>query len=357
VVRDFTVGTDRLDLSALFRAAGYAGLDPVGDGRIVLLAGDDATLVLFDDDGPAGDWPNYIIKLQGVAHGGLTWAQLGGAGSSDPAPPGRELHSPAPGSTLVGGSGADTLHASQGPDLLTGGGGDDTFVYAGLPWSAGSITDFAIAADRLDLSGIFEAAGYRGSDPVAEGRMRFDSDGAGGTRLYFDHDALDGGDWPFLITTLRNVSPAGLSWSQLSAQAAPPPASRGGVLTWRHHGDTLTGGSGADTLNASQGPDQLTGGGGSDHFAWAQLPWRAGRVTDFTPGSDKLDLRLLFRATGYTGADPVAEGRLEFRDDGAGGAAVYFDRDLTGGGDWPFLITTLERVRPDQIGAGDWLFQ
>jgi Ca2+-binding RTX toxin-like protein len=394
---------------------------------------------------------------------------------------GRVIDSPGPGSTLQGGSGNDTLNASQGADVLTGGGGGDVFAYKALPWNAGRVTDFAVGSDRLDLSAIFQATGYTGSDPVADGRMRFDSDGAGGTRVYFDRDAPNAGDWPFLITTLQGVSPAGLTWAQLSGNAPSGPTavsdsdtvvrgsstpatgnvitdaspgdqgdgddgadragsggplsvsgiritqvgdyepdsagnfvqggrfgtvtinvdgsysytlssnpepgvtdvfgyqvrdaagniataslsievlpagpSGGQVLTWRQHGDTLSGGAGNDTLNASQGPDQLTGGGGGDVFAWAQLPWNAGHVTDFTPGADKLDLRALFQASGYAGSNPVADGRLDFRADGQGNTQVYFDRDAPGGGDWPFLITTLDRVQPSQIGAGDWLFQ
>lgn len=277
-----------------------------------------------------------------------------------PSEEGRVISSPGPGSTLQGGPGNDTLVASQGPDVLTGGGGGDAFVYAKLPWNAGHATDFTLGADRLDLSGIFQASGYTGSDPVADGRMRFDSDGAGATKIYFDPDAPNSGEWPFLITTLDDVSPNGLTWTQLSgggSQPPPPPTGEGNELTWRQQADTLTGGSGNDTLNASQGPDQLTGGGGADQFAWANLPWNAGHVTDFTPGSDKLDLRALFQASGYAGSDPIGDGRLEFRPNGQGDTQVYFDRDTPSGGDWPFLITTLDKVQPAQMGAGDWLFK
>jgi Ca2+-binding RTX toxin-like protein len=143
----------------------------------------------------------------------------------------------------------------------------------------------------------------------------------------------------------------------LPAPPPPPPDGQGQVLTWRQHGDTLTGGAGNDTLNGSRGPDQLTGGGGGDHFAWAELPWNAGHVTDFTPGLDKLDLRALFRASGYSGSNPIADGRLEFRSDGAGNTSVYFDADAPGAGEWPWLIATLDRVSPAQIGSGDWLFR
>jgi Ca2+-binding RTX toxin-like protein len=128
------------------------------------------------------------------------------------------------------------------------------------------------------------------------------------------------------------------------------------VITSHQYGDTLTGGSGNDTLNAGQGPDRLTGGGGADFFVYGKLPWNAGHATDFTPGTDKLDLRALFSASGYAGTDPIADHHLEFRSDGAGNTQVYFDRDAVGSGDWPYLIATLDHVSPGQISSGDWLF-
>jgi hypothetical protein len=297
------------------------------------------------------------------------------APASDPAPAsgggasGQDIVSPAPGSTLTGTAGDDTIHASQGPDVITGGAGADVIAFHDLPWNSGHVTDFAVGTDSLDLSALFQAAGYTGSDPVADGRMRFDDDGAGGTKVYFDHDQLNGGDWPFLITTLDHVSASGLTWAELSGGPSgggstgtgtgdPPPSggTEGQVITSHQYGDTLTGGAGNDTLNAGQGPDVLTGGGGDDHFAFRDLPWRAGTITDFTPGHDVLDLRALFAASGYAGTDPIGDHRLEFRDDGQGGTAVYFDRDDPNGGDWPFFITTLQGVTPGQIGPGDWLF-
>jgi Ca2+-binding RTX toxin-like protein len=246
--------------------------------------------------------------------------------------------------------------------VLTGKGGGDAFVFAKLPWNAGHVTDFAVGTDRLDLSAIFQASGYAGSDPVADGRMTLQSDGAGGTKVYFDHDATNGGDWPFLITTLDQVSPTGLTWAQLSADtggtSGPPPGGGSGeVINSPGPGSTLTGGAGDDTLNASQGQDQLTGAGGADHFVWRNLPWNAGHVTDFVSGQDKLDLRPLFQASSYSGSDPIADRWLEFRPDGAGNTQVYVDHDGPDTGDWPFLITTLDGVAPAQIAASDWIFR
>jgi hypothetical protein len=67
----------------------------------------------------------------------------------------------------------------------------------------------------------------------------------------------------------------------------------------------------------------LTGGGGADSFVFDYLPWNAGHITDFNPASDVLDLRALFSAAGYTGANPVADGYLNFTSDGSGGLRSY----------------------------------
>jgi Ca2+-binding RTX toxin-like protein len=365
--------------------------------------------------------------------------------------------------------------------VLTGGGGADQFVYKAAPWSAGKITDFALGSDKLDFSALFQSTGYAGSDPVADGRMKFESDGAGGTRIYFDKDAPNSGDWPFLITTLEKVAPAGLTWAQLSGggTSTPPPAAqktislgsnvslaegntgstafsftvtRGGDLSapasagWAvtgsgtnaaaasdfaggtlptgtvsfaagessktivvnvagdaavepnetftvtlsnpsggtlgtatavgtitnddatqggssgqtiassKYGDVLAGGAGADTLIAGQGPDTLTGAGGADRFVFKAVPWNAGKITDFTPGTDKLDLSALFDQTTYAGNNPVQDGYLKLEADGMGGTKVLFDADAAGTGQqWPYLITTLEKVAPSAVQASDWI--
>jgi serralysin len=113
---------------------------------------------------------------------------------------------------LTGGAGADTLHAGRGPDQLTGGAGADAFVFRDLPWNAGAIGDFTPGADKLDLSAIFDAAGYWGDNPMADGMMRLEDVG-GATRVHVDVDGPNGGEWPFLITTLTGVSPGSLSSS------------------------------------------------------------------------------------------------------------------------------------------------
>lgn len=67
-------------------------------------------------------------------------------------------------------------------------------------------------------------------------------------------------------------------------------------------GHTLTGTSGDDVLVTGPGNNTLTGGPGADTFQW--LAGNSGRdvATDFTPGTDKLDLSQLLQGENGTAA-------------------------------------------------------
>jgi hypothetical protein len=213
-ITDFQVGVDKLDLTALYMG-GYRGSDPVADGYVSFVSdGAGGTKVLLDPDGrgTAQAWPFTVVTLDGVSANGLTAAQVfngAGAPATTPSPSGVVLTSPYPGASLAGGAGADTLNASQGSDQLAGGAGADHFVFGALPWSAGHITDFQHGVDVLDLRPLFAAAGYQGGDPIADGYLRLEADGAGGTRVLFDRDGWGSGNpWPTTITTLDHVAPS-----------------------------------------------------------------------------------------------------------------------------------------------------
>lgn len=367
-ITDFQVGTDKLALSALY-ANGYRGADPVTDGYVRFVADDmGGAKVMLDVDGPAaGSTLSYhVVTLQGVAIAGLNAANvLGGPTSSPSTPPsggsgGQVLTSTYPGAMLVGGAGADVLNASQGSDQLTGGAGADTFAFKAMPWNAGRITDFQLGTDRLDVSALY-ANGYRGADPLGDGYMRLVADGAGGTKVLMDVDGPAGGSTIFYhVVTLQGVSPAGLTAGQVfggSGSPAPVATDQGRVLTSSYPGATLAGGSGGDTLQASRGPDQLTGGAGGDQFVFGAQPWSAGRITDFQPGADILDLRPLFAQAGYRGGDPWADGYLRLEDNGVGGSKVLFDSDGWGSANpWPITITNLDGVKTTALSSTDWLF-
>ena len=376
-IKDFQVGVDKLDVKDLY-LGGYAGTDPVADGFVRFdTDGQGGTKVMLDTDGSglANRWSFHIVTLDGVSPAGLTAAQVfGGAATIPPAPnpttpddpstPGVVLTSSHPGDTLIGGAGADTLNASQGADQLTGGAGADTFSFDAPPWSSGHIKDFQVGVDKLDVSRLY-LGGYAGRDPVADGYLRFESDGQGGTNVMLDLDGAGADNpWSWRITTLDGVSPTGLSAADVFngqlVTATPPaaPVAPGVSLTSVGYGETLSGGAGADTLNAAWGPDRLTGGAGADHFVFDNLPWNAGRVSDFKVGVDVLDLRPLFAEAGYTGSDPVADGYLKWDSDGAGGAKVFFDADGPGTSNpWPIQITTLDGVAPSSLSGLDWLFR
>jgi beta-glucanase (GH16 family) len=203
-IKDFVVGTDRLDLSAL---PNHGAASFVGDG-----AG--GTKVMLDVDGAGGDWPFHIVTLDGIAPQGLTTASvLGTGGQTGPGPAqppsaaGQVLVSDSYADVLIGGAGADTLQAGQGPDKLTGGAGADHFDFNALPWNAGHVTDFQTGVDKLDLRDL--ASLYTGSDVVRD--LQFSGDGAGGTRVLLDIDGSGGWQWPTLLTTLDGVGPSSLA--------------------------------------------------------------------------------------------------------------------------------------------------
>ncbi len=93
--------------------------------------------------------------------------------------------------TLLGGAGADKLFGGQGDDILNGGlgqdqlsGGEgaDVFVFNQTPDIYDIITDFNVAEDTIDLSGLLSENGFVTIKPVSGGDgLYVDPDGRGGT--------------------------------------------------------------------------------------------------------------------------------------------------------------------------------
>jgi hypothetical protein len=281
---------------------------------------------------------------------------------SPPPTSGLALTSHGYGDVLVGSAGADTLTSYQGGEAMTGGAGADAFVFKTTPWTPTHIADFQVGVDKLNVSALY-LGGYKGTDPVADGYVRFASDGAGGTAVIVDPDGRATGHlWGDYVVDLEHVSPAGLTAAQVfGAQAPaspppPPPPPVGQVLTATKIGSVLVGGAGADTLSASMGSDTLTGGAGNDSFVFVKEPWSPVHVTDFTHGQDVLDLRGLFAGTGYSGTDPIADKYLSLVSDGQGGTAILFDRDGAGAGQkWGDYVIDLGHVAPSTLTKADWL--
>ncbi len=94
--------------------------------------------------------------------------------------------------------------------------------------------------------------------------------------------------------------------------------------------NVLIGTPGDDILVGREGHDSLTGGEGRDIFAYLDLRDRGDVITDFTPGQDRIDLRTLLAAIGYTGSQPVADGVVQIRAT-RNGLSIDVDVDLNAG--------------------------
>ncbi|MGE8114035.1 retention module-containing protein [Pseudomonas sp. NPDC086566] len=176
---------------------------------------------------------------------------------------------------LVGGGGNDTLHGGNGNDLLIGGLGNDL-----LDGGAGNDTASyasATGAVTVDLSHIGpQDTGAAGIDTLTGIENLIGSD-------YNDTLIGDAGD---------NLLNGGLG------------------------NDVLKGGDGNDILIGGPGNDIMTGGNGNDAFVWQKGDTGHDTVTDFTPGSDHLDLSQLLQGENATAAS--LDDYLHFKVSGSG---------------------------------------
>jgi Ca2+-binding RTX toxin-like protein len=74
--------------------------------------------------------------------------------------------------------------------------------------------------------------------------------------------------------------------------------------------DTITGSAGDDVIIGGPGSDTLTGGGGSDTFIFDPADTSDDVITDFTTGTDKIDLTaygnaITFASVTQTGSNPL----------------------------------------------------
>ncbi|KAB0499813.1 retention module-containing protein [Pseudomonas vancouverensis] len=171
---------------------------------------------------------------------------------------------------LHGGAGNDLLYAGPGNDILDGGTGIDTVSYAHA--TAGVTVD-------LSLLGAQNTIGA-GIDTISNVENLVGSN--------FD-DKLTGDN-------NNNVINGGLG------------------------NDILNGGGGDDLLIGGMGNNTLTGGPGADTFQWLKGNSGHDVVTDFTPGTDKLDLSQLLQGENSTAAS--LDDYLHFTVTGSGASLV-----------------------------------
>ncbi|WP_414160014.1 type I secretion C-terminal target domain-containing protein [Pseudomonas sp. BNK-44-b] len=170
------------------------------------------------------------------------------------------------GTTPCTAGGDDLLISGPGNDLLDGGPGNDTASYASA--TAGVTVDLGHAGAQN--------TGGAGLDTLVSIENLIGSD---------YNDTLIGNDGD-------NVLSGGLG------------------------DDILIGGGGNDILIGGPGNDTLTGGSGNDTFVWQKGDTGHDRVTDFTPGSDRLDLSQLLQGENATAAS--LDDYLHFKVSGSG---------------------------------------
>jgi ELWxxDGT repeat protein len=217
----------------------------------------------------------------------------------------------------TGNTGANTITANAGDNILDGGTGLDTVSYA-----------TATAGITLDLGNTgLQATGGSGTDQV----------------LNFEHCTGSGFDDSITGTSGNNALNGGDGNDTLSGGGSND------TLNGQNGNDVVNGDAGTDTLYGGTGNDTLTGGAGNDTFifntaldAATNLDTLTDFLPDLAPGTEKDQIRLensVFTAFGTTtgtlaatafntgSAASDADDRIIY--DSATGA-LYYDADGTG---------------------------
>ncbi|MBE9174179.1 cadherin-like domain-containing protein, partial [Synechocystis salina LEGE 06155] len=111
---------------------------------------------------------------------------------------------------LFGDFGDDVLIGGLGADRLRGGWGRDKFLYNSLNEAGDSILDFNRSQDQLVLTGLFTGLGYDGTNPIADGYLRFNRLGFS-TQVQIDVDGLNNDSDYITMVTLTGLFPNSLS--------------------------------------------------------------------------------------------------------------------------------------------------
>ncbi|MCP6695641.1 retention module-containing protein [Pseudomonas donghuensis] len=199
--------------------------------------------------------------------------------------------------TLLAGAGNDTLNAGAGNDVLIGGDGND-FLYGG---DGNDLLIGGAGNDLLDGGAGIDTASYASAGSAVTvnlGTAGAQNTGGAGTDTLAAIENLIGSDYDDSLTGNDNAN----------------------VLNGGLGNDTLIGGDGDDVLIGGPGNNTLTGGSGSDTFLYQQGNSGHDVVTDFTPGTDHLDLSQLLQGENATTAS--LDDYLHFKVTGSGASVV-----------------------------------
>jgi Ca2+-binding RTX toxin-like protein len=169
--------------------------------------------------------------------------------------------------SITGADGNDTIFGRSGDDMLFGGNGND--------WLFGG-------------NGNDSHYGGSGDDWMADGSGNDLFDGGSGN----DTVSFEGTTSVSVNLGITSGQNTGLGWDTLISIENVISGSGNDRLTGNAVANVLTAGAGNDTLNGREGNDVLTGGLGADTFVLntAPGPGNVDRITDFTPGTDRISL-------------------------------------------------------------------
>lgn len=287
------VGDDKL--------IGGAGNDSLngGDGKDGLFGG-------ADDDTLNGNLGNDLLKGEDgndTLNGGDGNDQLNGGAGND------VLNGGDGEDKLIGSDGDDTLNGNAGADALEGGEGKDT-----LLGGDGNDKEQGGKGDDTFLAGL-----DAGNDALK---------GGGGTDTV-DYSAAAAGLSIDLDIGLANAisGNSGTGIDTLADMDVVIGTAFDDILIGAKGVQSLNGGNGNDIIAGGKGADFLNGGSGNDTFKYVTLddsrPGKADHITDFTAGSDKIDLSAIDAIKG--GGNDMFTLVANVPTPGNGAGVVWFD--------------------------------
>ncbi len=198
---------------------------------------------------------------------------------------------------LVAGTGSNVINAGDGNDVLTAGTGNNE-----LHGDAGNDLLFSgIGNDLLDGGTGIDTASYAHATAgvtVDLGLLTAQNTGGAGADTLTGIENLTGSNFNDTLTGDNNAN----------------------IINGGLGSDTLIGGDGDDFLIGGLGNNTLTGGAGADTFQWLKGNSGHDVVTDFTPGTDKLDLSQLLQ--GENGTTASLDDYLHFKVIGSGASVL-----------------------------------
>jgi hypothetical protein len=116
--------------------------------------------------------------------------------------------------SIVGTVGSDYITGLAGAKTLTGGQGNDSFVFTNMRDVGQRIADFTVGEDKLIFTQLFSSLGYTGSNPIADQYIKFvQGTGANSahTFLQIDRDGLTGSAIARNFLQVDNITPTQLN--------------------------------------------------------------------------------------------------------------------------------------------------